>query len=294
MKTKRYLSLVLSLFLLPPLSRAQVWEVPADQAAVENPSEYILKNVERGKELYLLNCKSCHGDPGKNNPLALSPLPVDIASAQMQENSDGALFYKISQGRGTMPPFASTLPENDRWMLVNFIRNYNPGQEALLSDAPPVKARLRATVDPEKFEVGVFAEYEAAEGSFAPLANAEIAIGAERAFGQLPIGTVLSDENGRGVFALPENLIGDVDGLVSIVVSLGSGFEAEALTLAKAPIGKPKEVPVLIHKGILWSTNAYVSPWILFSFLIGAGGAWLAIGYVILQIVKINRQGRPE
>jgi mono/diheme cytochrome c family protein len=35
--------------------------------------------------------------------------------------SDGELFWKISNGRGAMPPWKH-LPENDRWDIVNYIR----------------------------------------------------------------------------------------------------------------------------------------------------------------------------
>jgi mono/diheme cytochrome c family protein len=42
--------------------------------------------------------------------------------------SDGALAYRIAVGSaGTrMPAFASTLSENDRWDLVNYLRTLWP------------------------------------------------------------------------------------------------------------------------------------------------------------------------
>ncbi len=92
---------------MAPLSMAQDWLVPAEEAAKTNPQAYTLENVKSGKAIYTLNCKSCHGDPGKNNPLALVPLPVDISSERMQANNEGQLFYKISNGKGVMPPFQS-------------------------------------------------------------------------------------------------------------------------------------------------------------------------------------------
>ena len=57
---------------------AQDWVVPADQKELTNPQSYNHSNVKNAKELYIKNCKSCHGDPGKNNVLPLLPPPVDI------------------------------------------------------------------------------------------------------------------------------------------------------------------------------------------------------------------------
>jgi mono/diheme cytochrome c family protein len=40
----------------------------------------------------------------------------------VQSESDGELLWKISNGRGPMPPWKH-LPENDRWALVRYIRS---------------------------------------------------------------------------------------------------------------------------------------------------------------------------
>jgi mono/diheme cytochrome c family protein len=39
----------------------------------------------------------------------------------VQSETDGELFWKISTGRGAMPPWKH-LPEKDRWEIVNYIR----------------------------------------------------------------------------------------------------------------------------------------------------------------------------
>jgi mono/diheme cytochrome c family protein len=119
---KMNIILLAAMLMMPArLILGQDWPVPEDKSGVANPSPYNLENVKAGKDLYTRNCLSCHGDPGKNNPLALDPLPVDIATERMQSNSDGDLFYKISTGRGLMPPFSASISEDDRWKLINFI-----------------------------------------------------------------------------------------------------------------------------------------------------------------------------
>jgi mono/diheme cytochrome c family protein len=72
-----------------------------------------------------VNCVSCHGASGKGDgaaAVALNPKPADWTSARVQGETDGELFWKISNGRGAMPPWKH-LPENERWSLIQYIRS---------------------------------------------------------------------------------------------------------------------------------------------------------------------------
>ena len=271
----------------------QDWIVPDDQKNLVNPLEYNLANVKKGKELFTKNCKSCHGDPGKNNHLPLVPPPPDITSEQMQKNTEGQIHYKITNGRGTMPQFKATISDDDRWRLVNFIMNYNSKNKPLLLDEPAVKAKLLASVNEQEKKVEVFAEYED-KGIFVKLPKATITVSAKKTFGNIEIGKVLTDENGRAEFNIPGSLIGDEEGNVNIVVALDDNYIADVVTLDKAKVGQLKPTPKLIKKGILWSTNENIQLWLLFSYIGAVGAAWLTIGYIILQILKIKRLGKEQ
>jgi len=292
MKTHKNIILAGVLMMLTPLLWGQEWIVAEELAATSNPSEYVLDNVKQGKALYTLNCFSCHGDPGKNNPLTLNPMPSDIASEKMQANSEGSLFYKITNGKGVMPPFGSTLSESERWLLVNFIQNYNPQKEQLLLDLPPIKAKLMASVNEDRALVEVMAEYENESGAYVPLQDVPVNISSKKAFGTMKIGEAITNEQGRAEYLIPETTLGDEEGNISIAVSLSEDYEATELILEKALVGTPKEVPGLIRKGVLWSTNKNISLWVLLSYLFAAGGAWVVIVYVILQIVKIKKYSK--
>jgi hypothetical protein len=210
----------------------------------------------------------------------------------MHANSEGDIFYKITTGRGIMPPFKASLSEDDRWKLVNFIMNFKPGGTQLLVDAPPVKAKLLASVNEDKSTVEILAELDG-PGRFG-LANAPVIVSAKKTFGDIELGRSTTNENGRTEFLIPENVIGDEEGYVSIVVSLGDGYEANAVALEKARVGKNKVVPRLIRSEVLWSTNENIQLWLLFSYIVAAGGAWLVIGYVIFQIIKIRRYSKTS
>jgi mono/diheme cytochrome c family protein len=97
------------------------WKAPADAKATKNP----VKGVGNAKKNVETNCVTCHGASGKGDgPAAAAlppPKPADWTSAKIQAESDGELFWKISNGRGAMPPWKH-LPEKDRWEIVNYIR----------------------------------------------------------------------------------------------------------------------------------------------------------------------------
>lgn len=294
MKRKTIQILAGLLLFLAPQVIGQDWEAPAEAAAIENPLDYTLENVKSGRSIYILNCKSCHGDPGKNNPLALVPLPVDIASESMQANSEGALFYKITSGKGVMPPFENTLSEEERWMLINFVKNFSPDREALWIDAPPIKAKLLASVNQEKAMVEIMAESETKKNEYQNLPGAVVTISAKKTFGNIEIGQAITNESGRAEFVIPENLIGDEEGYVSIVVSLDDSFEAKKVTLEKALIGNPKVSSKLIRPEILWSTNEFAPKWLVITYILTVLGAWIVIGYVIFKIIRISSYGKSS
>jgi mono/diheme cytochrome c family protein len=101
------------------------WQAPAAEKAKKNPLPGGAKAVEQGKKVAGVNCVSCHGAGGKGDgaaAAALNPKPADWTSKKVQGETDGELFWKISNGRGAMPPWKH-LPENDRWAVVHFIRS---------------------------------------------------------------------------------------------------------------------------------------------------------------------------
>jgi len=103
---------------------AQDWKAPASAKATKNPVEKAA-GLKAGKSLFDTNCAMCHGNAGKGDGpagAALNPKPRDLASKAVQAQTDGELFWKISEGRGAMPTWKSS-PEKDRWSLVRYIRS---------------------------------------------------------------------------------------------------------------------------------------------------------------------------
>ena len=101
------------------------WKAPADAKATKNP----VKGVGNAKKNIETNCVTCHGASGKGDGAAAAalppPKPADWTSSKVASETDGELFWKISNGRGAMPPWKH-LPDKDRWEIVNYIRTLQP------------------------------------------------------------------------------------------------------------------------------------------------------------------------
>ena len=102
------------------------WPVPAADKAMKNPVASSAESIKAGKELWSMNCKSCHGTKGLGDGSKAAQLktePGDFSTPAFQSQTDGEIFYKLSVGRDDMPASKKKIPDNeDRWNLVNFIR----------------------------------------------------------------------------------------------------------------------------------------------------------------------------
>ncbi len=102
------------------------WPVPDNYKKMKNPIAYDATSIADGKALWNTHCKSCHGAKGLGDGSKAAQLKTeagDFSKSIVQNQTDGELFYKISEGRDDMPNFKKKMPEADeRWSLVNFMR----------------------------------------------------------------------------------------------------------------------------------------------------------------------------
>jgi mono/diheme cytochrome c family protein len=102
------------------------WPVPDKYLKMANPVKSNGESLNNGKELYVQHCQSCHGKKGMGDGTKAASLktePGDFSKAEFQTESDGALFYKIAEGRKDMPSFKKKIPDQDDiWSVVNYIR----------------------------------------------------------------------------------------------------------------------------------------------------------------------------
>ncbi|MAX72052.1 cytochrome c [Allomuricauda sp.] len=139
MKTKKNLSIItlvgLLFILLMSFTKApnsgyeaisqDKWVAPASADKIKNPLKGDAKATASGKKIYKMLCFVCHGPKGKGDGMGgtgLKPKPADLTSEIFQSQSDGAIFWKIEQGRSPMPSYKTSIPEKKRWELINYLR----------------------------------------------------------------------------------------------------------------------------------------------------------------------------
>jgi mono/diheme cytochrome c family protein len=110
----------------PSLARSQEpWQCPPDTASSASPVAPTPEAVAKGQRLAHQSCAECHGETGLGDgPAAASinPRPASWRTRQFQAQSDACIFWKLSTGRGAMPP-AGRMPEAERWQVISFIRS---------------------------------------------------------------------------------------------------------------------------------------------------------------------------
>ena len=115
-------------FAFTTIQQPKPWPVPDKDAKTPNPVKSNAESISAGKALWSLHCSSCHGKKGLGDgskAAQLKTTPQDMTLASFQSQSDGAIFYKINEGRGDMPSFKKKIPDpEDVWNLVNFVRTF--------------------------------------------------------------------------------------------------------------------------------------------------------------------------
>lgn len=107
----------------------QQWPAPAEDASLTSPVKDQPNAAQMGREFYMQKCVDCHGKEGKGNgymaKMVAKP-PTNLASQMVQANSDGELFWKITNGRSPMPAHRVRFTDEQRWYIVAFLRTFKP------------------------------------------------------------------------------------------------------------------------------------------------------------------------
>ncbi len=127
---------------------AAKWTAPAEADKKKNPVASDATSIAAGKDIYTKNCASCHGKKGKGDgpkSADLDKVPNDFSKSDFTKQTDGAIFWKISEGKKPMPSFKKDLTDEQRWSVINYIRTFGPPKVT----TPPPKTDTVKTKPPK-------------------------------------------------------------------------------------------------------------------------------------------------
>ncbi len=299
-KTRKALGLIAMMMIVPAVGFGQQWVVPAEKKARLSDTKFTPEALKQGTQIYLTNCKSCHGDPGKNNVTKLVPPPPDPVSTQMQQNTDGDLYFKIQEGRGPMPSFRNSLTSIEIWQVICYIRSFNKNYEQLT--APKTTGTnlkySQLTMDLSiRNDTMIFAAATGLEnGIRIPVPAVEVRLFAIRYFGHMAIDEAkTTDSKGLAGFKIPKGLPGDSLGMIRLHARFSDedqfGAVEEDTVLAA---GVPMHPVSLTAKRAMWNVVEKAPVWLLIAYPAGLLTVLAVIGFILLQLRKIFYIGKKQ
>jgi len=108
------------------------WVAPDSANDLINPYELNDKNMAEGLLLYKKLCRSCHGRNGDGQGVEaedLETVTTDFTNSLFLEQTDGSMFWKISEGRKDMESFKKRLDEEEIWLVVLYIKSFSEVSE---------------------------------------------------------------------------------------------------------------------------------------------------------------------
>jgi mono/diheme cytochrome c family protein len=298
----KYILIGFGLFFLTGNILAQnEWVVPEDKVGNVAPFEFTEATVKTGEKLYNTNCQSCHGQPGKENYIALNPIPGDLAWPEVQSQTDGELFYKFTEGRGAMPSFKNILSAEERWALVAYIRTYKadyvqPSTE--MAKAFSGAAVLLNTIyDAAEHTLKVTANEMGDAGAAGdPAPGLDLALFAKRYFGDLKLDEEkTTGPDGSVTFMIPTDLPGDTAGMLHCFVRVVNNDDysnvKEEITLTT---NQKADDYSLTEERAMWGSMKKIPIWLLATYLVVVLGVFGTLAYIALLIRKIYLAGKQN
>ncbi len=117
---------------VPVGAGAPLGNLPDDYDELTNPFAATSESLQIGKERYDIYCSVCHGPEGAGGGSVEGPFPRglinELVTQRARDLSDGYIFGMISAGRGLMPNYRR-MPQEDRWHIVNYVRELQDASE---------------------------------------------------------------------------------------------------------------------------------------------------------------------
>ena len=219
----------------------------------------------------------------------------------MQQNTDGSLHFKISEGRGPMPSFKNVLSSVDIWNVIAYIRSYNQEYKQQLAIKPTfggeVFDKVNMQLSWDQSAGNVVVKLTGTKGDLVkPISGLEVKLFVRQYFGNMVVDKPNdTDAEGKVRFIFPKTLPGDSSGNVSLLAQL-SNEELFGLVKTEAvlAIGVPTNRPPLNEPRALWNVVQKTPIWLLITYITGVLAVWGFIFLVLFKLKAIFELGKKE
>jgi len=111
--------------------------VPSEARDAPNPVPFNEASIDRGAELYKLNCAQCHGAKGLGDggvgqkwggPSVVPHIGDAAKYGDKSRYPDGFFYHNIVVGKNLMPSFGYKMTAREVWDVVNYVRALQQGK----------------------------------------------------------------------------------------------------------------------------------------------------------------------
>ena len=119
-------------------------EAAATGGADDFPVNVDMAALARGRERYQIFCSACHGLTGEGDGLIVRRgfrRPPSFYDDRLQEGVTPAahFFDVITNGWGAMPDYAESVPAEDRWKIIAYLRALQLSRRLKLDELSPAE-----------------------------------------------------------------------------------------------------------------------------------------------------------
>jgi len=125
----------------PPFNQQDVLFQRPVVMELRNPLAGDASTLARGEEMYLRACAPCHGPDGAGETgyivqSGAYPLVFSLLTDPVRAYPDGYIYGIVRVGRGVMPAYGHQVTEQDRWKIVNYVRQLQGNPPAAAAAVP--------------------------------------------------------------------------------------------------------------------------------------------------------------
>lgn len=102
-------------------------KIPAEESQRANTVKPDADSVAQGKRIFNSQCAMCHGATGDGKGDLAEDMKLKLKDYRdpegLKDQTDGDLFYIMTNGKGQMPDQGDRLSATQKWNLINYIRS---------------------------------------------------------------------------------------------------------------------------------------------------------------------------